>query len=127
AASGDPPEGERWNPRLPEGGGFLEGMRDPGRPPEWLPADDFEAAVAAFRKSGFRGGLNWYRNLARNWRLLAPWAGATVRQPALFIAGERDAVLGWSAKAVERLPQVLPDLRGSYILPGAGHWVQQER
>src|SRR5690606_37962710 len=65
AASGDPPECERWDPRLPEGGGFLDGMRDPGHPPDWLPVEDFDAAVAAFRKSGFRGGLNWYRNLAR--------------------------------------------------------------
>ena len=100
---------------------------DSGRLPDWLAPEDFDASVAAFRKSGFRGGLNWYRNLARNWALLAPWAGATIRQPALFIAGERDAVVGWSRKAIERLPKTLPDLRGLHLILGAGHWVQQER
>lgn len=127
SASGEPPEAERWNPRLPEGGGFLATTTDSGRLPDWLAPEDFDASVAAFRKSGFRGGLNWYRNLARNWALLAPWAGATIRQPALFIAGERDAVVGWSRKAIERLPKTLPDLRGLHLILGAGHWVQQER
>ena len=46
-----------------------------------------------YRRTGFRGGLNWYRNIERNWELMAPFAGARIRVPGLFIAGKRDPVL----------------------------------
>jgi pimeloyl-ACP methyl ester carboxylesterase len=78
---------------------------------------------------GFRGGLNWYRNITRNWHLTAPWYGLPITQPALFIAGSRDGVLKFPASAaqMEAFSRTLPQLRGSHILEGAGHWVQQER
>ena len=80
-------------------------------------------------KSGFRGGLNWYRNLDRNWELTAPWQGAQIHQPSLFIAGSKDSVITGliGAKRVGDMERVLPDLRQKLIIDGAGHWIQQER
>ena len=83
----------------------------------------------AFRQSGFRGGLNWYRNLDRNWDLTAPWQGAQIHQPSLFLAKSRDSVITGliGSKRVTELEKVLPNLRQKLIIDGAGHWVQQER
>ena len=63
------------------------------RLPDWLSPEDLAVYVAAYRHSGFRGGLNWYRNIDRNWELLAPWQDAAIRQPVLFIAGSEDGVI----------------------------------
>jgi len=85
--------------------------------------------VSEFTRTGFRGGLNWYRNIDRNWELLAPFAGAPVTVPALYIAGDRDLVLAFRGmdQVIARLPSFVPQLRGTLILPGCGHWTQQER
>lgn len=109
--------------------GFL-GNR-PQKPvlPDWISEAELAHFVANYKASGFRGGFNWYRNLDRNWDLTAPWHGALVRQPSLFIAGSEDSVITGriGAKRVAELDKVLPDLRGKLIIDGAGHWVQQER
>jgi pimeloyl-ACP methyl ester carboxylesterase len=85
--------------------------------------------AAEFARTGFRGGLNWYRNIDRNWELTAPWAGASIRQAALFIAGSEDPVItsGSGASALEALPLTVPGLRRRVIIEGAGHFIQQER
>jgi pimeloyl-ACP methyl ester carboxylesterase len=85
--------------------------------------------AAEFSRSGFRGGLNWYRNLDRNWGLTAPWAGALIYQPALFIAGREDPVIavGSGAGAVQALSAAVPGLRRKLLIDGAGHFIQQER
>ena len=123
--SGDPPEAERWNPDLPPEG-FLGSLHQPAAQPAWMPEAELAHYVETFRRTGFRGGLNWYRNIDRNWALLAPFAGAVVRVPAIFIAGRRDPVLGWAGRALEALPRSLPELRGTVLVDTAGHWVQQE-
>lgn len=110
------------------GRGFL-GNRPPNpKLPAWITEADLAHFVANYKASGFRGGFNWYRNLDRNWDLTAPWHGAQVRQPSLFIAGSKDSVITGliGAKRVAELDKVLPDLRGKIIIEGAGHWVQQE-
>jgi pimeloyl-ACP methyl ester carboxylesterase len=112
-----------------EGKGFL-GHGNPEEPlPDWLSEADLACFTEAFRKSGFRGGLNWYRNLDRNWELTAPWQDAQIHQPSLFIAGSKDAVITGliGAKRVNELERVLPNLTRKLIIEGAGHWVQQER
>ena len=70
-----------------------------------------------------------HRIIDRNWELLAPWAGANVSVPALYLAGERDLVLGFGGtdKVLASLKQIVPNLRQARILPGCGHWTQQER
>jgi pimeloyl-ACP methyl ester carboxylesterase len=97
--------------------------------PAWVDAADLAHATAEFRRTGFRGALNWYRAIRPSWELLAPWRGLPIRQPSLFIAGDRDDVMKFpaSAAAVARFGQSLPGLRGSHVLAGAGHWVQRER
>jgi pimeloyl-ACP methyl ester carboxylesterase len=90
---------------------------------------DVEVYAAAFRNNGFRGPFNWYRNIDRNWALLAPFQGAKVTPPALFIAGARDAVIAtpMGRAALDKMEESVPNLRGKVLVPGAGHWIQQER
>jgi pimeloyl-ACP methyl ester carboxylesterase len=109
--------------------GLLAGMVNPASLPSWLTEADVDFYAAEFTRTGFRGGLNWYRNIDRNWELLAPFAGARVIVPALSIAGDRDIVLAFAGmdEAIKNLPMAVPQLRGTVILPGCGHWTQQER
>ena len=109
--------------------GFLGNISPVVTLPDWLSESDIATFVDAYRTSGFRGGLNWYRNLDRNWDLTAPWHGAQIHQPSLFIAGSKDSVITGliGAKRVTELERVLPNLRQRLIIDGAGHWVQQER
>ena len=114
---------------LPPGKGFLHNTVDPAAMPSWVDAEDLAYTVAEFERTGFRGGLNWYRSLRLSWELLAPWRGAVIHQPSLFIGGDRDDVLKFpnSRASIDGFGQTLPGLRGSHILSGAGHWVQRER
>jgi pimeloyl-ACP methyl ester carboxylesterase len=127
--SGDAPQGLNVCGVLGEGNGFLTHTIDPEVLPAWLTPEEIAYVAGEFRRTGFRGALNWYRNFARNAELMAAFRGATLRQPALFIAGARDAVLQFpgAMARIDGLPRVLPGLRGSHILEGAGHWVQRER
>jgi pimeloyl-ACP methyl ester carboxylesterase len=104
-------------------------MVDPIALPGWLTDADVSFYAGEFARSGFRGGLNWYRNIDRNWELLAPWAGARVTVPALYIAGDRDLVVAFRGmdQLIPALPQFVPQLRKTIMLPGCGHWTQQER
>jgi pimeloyl-ACP methyl ester carboxylesterase len=97
--------------------------------PPWLTEADIDFFAAEFARTGFRGGLNYYRNIDRNWELLAPFAGAKVNAPALYIAGDRDLVMAFRGidQLVPNLAQFVPQLRRTIILPGCGHWTQQER
>ncbi len=114
---------------VPAGGGFLDGLVDPPVLPPWLSEADVAVYAAAFRKNGLRGPFNWYRNLDRNWALTAPFQGAKVMPPALFIAGDRDGVITTSMgkRALDTLSAGVPNLRGKVLIEGAGHWIQQER
>jgi len=113
---------------VPEGG-FLELLRYPETLPAWLTERDLAMMTENFSRSGFRGGLNYYRNIDRNWELTGPWQGARIMQPALFIGGTKDVVLHpkFSGPALQAMPQMVPNLRRTVMLEGAGHWVQQER
>jgi pimeloyl-ACP methyl ester carboxylesterase len=126
--SGDAPL-ETRRLTLQPGKGWLANTLDPERLPAWLTDADLDHMSAEFSRSGFRGGLNWYRNLDRNWELTAPWAGASIHQPALFIAGSADPVIefGSGAAALQALPATVPGLRRKLLIDGAGHFIQQER
>ena len=114
---------------LKPGGKFLDGGIIPERMPPWLDDAALAHLTAAYRKSGFRGGLNWYRNIDRNWELTAPWQDAKVTVPALFIAGAKDGVIRGpiGQKSLADLENIVPQLRKKVVLPDAGHWIQQER
>jgi pimeloyl-ACP methyl ester carboxylesterase len=126
--SGDAPPETRLLTLQP-GKGWLANTLDPEHLPPWLTDADLDHMAAEFSRSGFRGGLNWYRNLDRNWGLTAPWAGALIHQPALFIAGSEDPVIavGSGAGAVQALSAAVPGLRRKLLIDGAGHFIQQER
>ena len=114
---------------LPPGKGVLAGTVDPETLPAWLAPEDIAYYAGEFKRSGFRGGLNWYRNLTRSWELLGAWRGCAIHQPSMFIAGARDDVLKFpnSRAQIEHYARTLPGLRGCHILDGAGHWIQRER
>ena len=113
---------------VPRGGGFLGGGGDPPVP-SWLTQADIDYFASEFARTGFRGGLNWYRNIDRNWELLAPYAGARVTVPALYVAGDRDLVVAFRGmdQLIPNLKKFVPALRQTIMLPGCGHWTQQER
>jgi pimeloyl-ACP methyl ester carboxylesterase len=98
-------------------------------PLAWLSANDIAYYASEFKRTGFRGGLNWYRNSDRNWELSAPWTGAKIQVPALCMIGDRDIV--YKARGMDQAlanpTQFAPRLQDSIILKGCGHWIQQER
>jgi pimeloyl-ACP methyl ester carboxylesterase len=128
SGSGDAPAQVSFG-MLAAGAGYLGNTIDPEVLPDWMGADDIAYYASEFRRTGFRGGLNWYRCLRLNAELLAPWRGAPIQQPSMFIAGARDAVLRFPASQsqIDRFPSTLPGLRGCHVLEGAGHWIQRER
>jgi len=135
SASGDAPRRQDDEPAadnvgmVPRQGGLLSGMIDPASLPSWLTEADVEFYVQEFARTGFRGGLNWYRNIDRNWEILAPFSGARVTVPALYMAGDRDLVVRFRGmdQLIPNLAKFVPQLRRTIMLPGCGHWTQQER
>ena len=135
SASGDAPRREGGGAAadatglVPRQGGFLNRMVDPASLPSWLTEADVEFYAREFARTGFRGGLNWYRNIDRNWEILAPFAGARVLVPALYVAGDRDLVVSFRGmdQLIPNLAKFVPQLRKTIMLPGCGHWTQQER
>lgn len=114
---------------VPDGGGILDILAEPSALPSWLAEADLDAYAADLERTGFTGGLNWYRNIDRNQELLRALHGARVLPPALYVAGDRDIVV--TSPGVDRtiadLAASVPDLRETVMLPGCGHWTQQER
>jgi pimeloyl-ACP methyl ester carboxylesterase len=98
---------------VPKGGGFLTGIAPPGSLPSWLTEADIDFYTSEFTRTGFRGGLNWYRNIDRNWELLGSFAGKLVTVPALYVAGERDLVVRFPGMdhLNPNLSQFVPKLR----------------
>ncbi len=114
---------------VPRGGGILSHTVEPAAPPSWFTEADVDFYAGEFTRAGFRGGLNWYRNIDRNWELLAPYAGARVTVPALYVAGDQDLVVHFRGmdQLLPNLQKFIPELRKTIMLPGCGHWTQQER
>ena len=126
--SGDAPQGGRLG-MVPRDGGFLTYTVDPETLPAWISDADIDFYTREFTRTGFRGGLNWYRNIDRNWELLAPYTGALVTVPALYVAGDRDLVVRFPGmdQLIPNLAKLVPRLARTVMLPGCGHWTQQER
>ncbi|HEY3596876.1 MAG TPA: alpha/beta hydrolase [Paraburkholderia sp.] len=126
----DPAGGQHPGPGMvPRAGGMSALLVNPDTLPSWLTEADVDVYAAQFTRSGYRGGLNWYRNIDRNHELLAPFEGLKIAVPALFVAGERDLVMQFRGmdQVLATLKQRVPLLQRSLILPGCGHWTQQER
>lgn len=110
-----------------EAGGFIGRWGRPRELPQWLTDDDLQVYVDTFRQSGFRGGVNYYRNFDRNYTLLQE-TDPVISQPALFIAGSQDLVVaGMSPDTIDqRMRPFVPGLRHIEWIEGGGHWIQQE-
>lgn len=124
AGPGDFPTGK------PAGFRLVEGLRPPERMGAWMSETDLDYYVGEFRRSGFFGPLSRYRNHARDWQFLQPYKGRRITLPALFIAGDKDPAFtgfGMVDDPVERMRAWVPGLDQALILPGCGHWTQQER
>lgn len=125
--SGDAPgDALRGLASADEGGGILRRLSAPGQLPGWLSDADLAFYVKEFQRTGFRGGLNWYRCMDLSWDLSGAYGDMRVHQPALFMAGERDAVIAMQGGGLATMKDDVPGLRDSIILPGCGHWTQQE-
>lgn len=112
---------------MPEGVSLLDSIDDGARLPPWMSAAHFDEYVQAFSASGFAGPLNWYRAIDLNWSLTGFAQDQKILQPALFIVGEDDPVRHYAGSAEAGLKDWVPNLTRSVVLPGAGHWLQQER
>jgi pimeloyl-ACP methyl ester carboxylesterase len=108
----------QWTPQ------WADELGPPQCRPPWMSEQELAVYVEAFERTGFTGGLNWYRNIDRNWELTAEVAERRVQQPALFLTGEQDPVR--SFMPAEAMQGWVSDLRGQIVVPGAGHWLQQQ-
>lgn len=104
---------------------LLTGLPDPAVMPAWLSDDDLAFYIGEFERSGFRGPLNYYRNHDLSWQL-SEGAPSRVEQPAMFVAGDKDGVIVMAAEALRLMPERVADLRINELIPGIGHWTQQE-
>ncbi|XWS52652.1 hypothetical protein CRYUN_Cryun11dG0089300 [Craigia yunnanensis] len=99
--------------------------------PSWLSEEDVNYYVTKLDKKGFTGGINYYRNIDRNWELSAPWSGCEIKVPVKFIVGDQDLVYhmpglkefihnGGFKKAVPLLQEVV-------VMEGVGHFINMEK
>ncbi|MFE3546723.1 alpha/beta fold hydrolase [Nocardia sp. NPDC059177] len=126
--SGDYHYLDTW--KNPPGLGYLDVLpQAPALPWPWLDEAEFDTLATEFERTGFTGGLNWYRNLDRNWELTAPFAEATVEVPTYFLYGENDPDMeGFSGRdPLATLRANVTDLRAVVRVPDAGHLVQLEQ
>jgi pimeloyl-ACP methyl ester carboxylesterase len=126
SASGDAPPAPGFAGKA-KGLGLLDGMNEPETLPSWLTEADLDFYGSEFKKAGFRGGINRYRNMDRDWHELAHLEGARIKQPSLFVYGEKDGVVALNPTGVDTMKGLCDDLRDVVKIPGAGHWNQQER
>lgn len=128
AISGDAPDGT-WPLDKVHGDPLLHRLPNPEPFPAWLTQADEDFYVGEFEASGFFGPLSRYRNHDADFAFLSRFADRKIHQPALFIGGERDLVLKMfpGVDLMGLMGVHVPNLRGAHLLPGCGHWTQQER
>lgn len=105
--------------------GFIDRLPEPDGLPDWITQDELDHYITEFSRTGFTGGLNWYRNFDRNWELTAQTPASTIAVPTLFIAGTADPVLGFTPR--DHVSDVVSGDYREVLIDGAGHWLQQER
>ena len=125
-ASGDAPPVAGFAGK-PKDSGLLDGIPEPAQLPAWLTEEDIDYFAGEFKRAGFRGGINRYRNMDRDWHDMPQLQDARVTQPALFIAGEKDGVIAMNPAGIETMKKQCDDMRKVVLLSGCGHWTQQER
>lgn len=127
AYDGATPDDRQSTGFIPEGRSFISTVPDDATLPPWMSEAHFAEYVAAFSAGGFKGPLDWYRCLDANWAATAFLQDARIHVPAGFVVGERDPVRHYAGAHEAGMKDWAPDLRVQAVLPGAGHWIQQER
>lgn len=126
---GDSPQADGPTlPVVPEGGTLFD-LMPKTELPAWLTEADIEFYTAEYARTGFTGGLNWWRTIDLSWELTAPFQGAPLTPPALYVHGDRDGsvTLPGMDQLIANLAYLVPNLKRTVVLPGTGHWTQQER
>ena len=108
----------------PDGRGFVDRLPEAKGLPDWLSREELDHYIEVFSRTGFTGGINWYRNFDRNWETTPELDGVHVTMPSTFITGTLDPVNLMSPAAV--MDGHVLDHRGNTFVDGAGHWVQQQ-
>ncbi len=122
-ASGSAPVGERWSPMDPKRSLHRPAL---GPLPSWADPDYVRDTVAAFQRTGFHGGLNYYRAAEPFFPLSAAFKGARIAQPSCFIWGKAEGLRELYPLTPDRMSAGLPGLLKVLELDGVGHWVQHE-
>jgi pimeloyl-ACP methyl ester carboxylesterase len=122
-ASGAAPINTRWSPMDPTRNLHRPA---PGPLPPWADTDYVDHSVAEFQRTGFHGGLNYYRAAEPYFELSGAFKGARITQPSFFMGGEADGLKELYPLTVDQLRAGLPGLMGWLELAGVGHWVQHE-
>jgi pimeloyl-ACP methyl ester carboxylesterase len=129
ALSGTPTDPPTVTDPKRSAGGWIPRLGAPKQLPPWLTEKDLDYFVSEFKEAGFRGGVNYYRNFDRNWEITPQLTGARIKVPVAFIAGVDDIVIRGAKEDALRttMSRVADDLRAVKLVPGAGHWIQQEK
>lgn len=128
ALSGDFDYFETW--KYPPDATYIETLPDPPALPwAWLEEWEYDWYVSEYSRSGFTGGLNWYRAMDLRWAQRRPWRGVKTTQPFFFIGSEHDVDLeAWHGDdPLGQIPAYHADVRRMEMLKGAGHLIQLER
>lgn len=124
-------DGDRWltNFQHPaEGNGYLDVLPEAPPVPEWLDAGEFDFIVGEFERTGFTGGLNWYRAMDLVWEENARFADRRIEVPTAFMTGNREPVVKlFGAESLEGMRESIPDLRALEIVEDAGHFIMMEK
>uniref|UniRef100_A0A7N0TAG2 soluble epoxide hydrolase n=1 Tax=Kalanchoe fedtschenkoi TaxID=63787 RepID=A0A7N0TAG2_KALFE len=118
-------------PVVPKAIGFGVSRKSQRPLPSWLSIEDLNYYVSEFDKSGFTGGLNYYRAWDLSWELTAPWHGQQVRVPVKFIVGDMDTVYHIPGMKEyihgQGFKQDVPLLEEVVIMEGVAHYLNQEK
>lgn len=127
ALSGTAPKGE-WAKQRPQNSPLLSGLiTAPEGALGFMSDDELDQYAEAYRNGGFFGPLSWYRNLDSNADQARAYGDQGITQPAGFLCGDKEIILSMAPMAIAAMRSLCSDLRCAEILPGAGHWIQQER
>ena len=127
AFDGATPDELRATGRIPAGKTMSDLISDEATLPPWMQPAEFARYVEAFRNGGFERPLHWYRKIDANWARTRWLQGRKITVPSVFMVGDRDPVRNYAGHHEAELADWLTDLRSATVVPGAGHWIQQEQ
>jgi pimeloyl-ACP methyl ester carboxylesterase len=119
------PKEHKWRYMFGVNEKALDGCVDPKQLPAWL-TPDLDYYVNEYSRTGFRSGLIWYRGQDIFWQETPFLIGRKLLRPTLYVGGTDDPVDEFARPYVDNLEKSVPNLWNKVILPGVGHWTEQE-